>query len=432
MLLLPMPRPAIALVVAAVFALACVDPNSEATRESETESTGDGDGDENGDGDGDADAAGDGDGGGDGEPTREGLIAELEARGPYAIGFKQIEVSYSPPGSREQRVLPVNVWYPAVPESNAPQASYSLAGIVPLPSMGILAGPKVAAGGPFPVAIYSHGSGGENILAYPYAERFASHGWIVFAPNHVGNTTFDSFNETEAPFIVSAVNRPNDISAVLDAAAQGFGGDLGTSADLSQVFVFGHSFGGYTSLAIGGATLDYQAQLAVCEGLDCDYLEQPEIAAEFANGFGDPRVGAIASQAPALIPAFGAGEIAGIGVPTLLQSGKLDITTPDATQAQPAWNALSNLRDLWTDLPFGAHYSFITICDVLEPELLALFEPNNVNDGCGPGFTPTTEIIPVLTTYLLAFARLEVLDEARWKVILTGEPLHSEVELTRH
>jgi hypothetical protein len=64
--------------------------------------------------------------------------------------------------------------------------------------------------------------------------------------------------------------------------------------------------------------------------------------------------------------------------------------------------------------------------------LLALFQPDNVDDGCGPEFTPTTEAVPVLTTYTLAFARLHVLGESQWSVIVEGEPLHPEFDLYRH
>ena len=93
---------------------------------------------------------------------------------------------------------------------------------------------------------------------------------------------------------------------------------------------------------------------------------------------------------------------------------------------------LDDPRDVWVDLPNGAHYSFITICDDLSPELLAVFQPTNMMDGCGPDFTSTAEIVPVLTTYLLSFARRHVLDEAQWEVLLEGEPLHPEIDLSRH
>lgn len=434
MLLRPsLPVSVLALALVSTFAMACADaePDDElGDDESDSETAGDGDGDGDGEGDGD------GDGDGDPGPSREQLIAELSERGPHEVGHKLLELSYIPPGSLEERTLPIMVWYPAIPDSGAPKATYAVGGLVQLPasSVGALDSPPIGEDGPFPVAVYSHGSGGEGLLAYPYAERFASHGWIVFSPGHVGNTALDTLNQTSDPFVQVAVNRPHDISAILDEADGGFAGDeLGAAADLSRVFVFGHSFGGYTTFSVAGATLDYDALLSGCTSADCEYLQHPEVVAAFADGFADPRVDAIAPQAPALIGSFGDGDLAALPVATMLQSGKLDITTPDATEAEPAWNTIDDPNDVWISLPFGAHYSFISICHDLDPELLALFQPDNVNDGCGPEFTPTTETVPVLTTYLLAFARVEVLGEAQWSVLLEeGETLHPDFELLRH
>ena len=44
-------------------------------------------------------------------------------------------------------------------------------------------------------------------------------------------------------------------------------------------------------------------------------------------------------------------------------------------------------------------------------------------DGCGDGFIPTTEAVPVLAAYVFAFGRRHVLGEIRWDPILTGPPL---------
>jgi hypothetical protein len=74
-------------------------------------------------------------------------------------------------------------------------------------------------------------------------------------------------------------------------------------------------------------------------------------------------------------------------------------------------------------MPLGAHFSFITICHDLEPDVLDLFRPNAGEDGCGDGFIPTTEAVPVLAAYLLAFGRRHVLGQTEWDRILTGPPL---------
>jgi hypothetical protein len=55
--------------------------------------------------------------------------------------------------------------------------------------------------------------------------------------------------------------------------------------------------------------------------------------------------------------------------------------------------------------------------------VLDLFRPNAGEDGCGDGFIPTTEAIPVLAAYLLAFGRRHVLGQTEWDPILPGPPL---------
>jgi len=213
---------------------------------------------------------------------------------------------------------------------------------------------------------------------------------------------------------------------VIDELESGLVDDeLEGKADTSRVFLFGHSLGGYTSFTGGGADVDFDALEADCEGVtseSCDVLADPNVEAAYRAGFGDPRVIAIAPQAPALI-AITDSELAALGVPTMLMSGRLDQTTPQEEHAEPSWAGIDHPDDLWVEMPLGAHYSFVTICHDLDPEVLALLRPNAGEDGCGDAFIPTEEAIPVLGAYLLAFGRLHVLGETKWNPILTGPPL---------
>jgi hypothetical protein len=84
---------------------------------------------------------------------------------------------------------------------------------------------------------------------------------------------------------------------------------------------------------------------------------------------------------------------------------------------------MDNPDDLWVEMPLGAHYSFITICHDLSAELLDFFRPDAGQDGCGPEFIDTTEAVPVLAAYVLAFGRRHVLGETEWEAVLTGPPL---------
>ena len=366
----------------------------------------------------------------DGDTAAEFDKEQLFALGDHPVGYRQLDVTYAAAATGEDRVLATRVWYPAIAAAEEP-AQYSVAGIVSLPATNALAEPALAEG-TFPVAIYSHGFGGEGLLAYPYAELFASHGWIVVAPNHTGNTALDGLTGTLDPFASNTLNRPHDITAVLDWLEQLSGDPLAGAASTDAVFVFGHSFGGYTTFAAGGVDLDVDALTADCEGMSMSAysMQSSDIDAAYRAGFGDSRVRALGPQAPALVPSFGDGQLAALDMPTLLMSGRKDISTTDEEQSKPAWEGLDHPDDIWVELPDGAHLSFISVCDDLAPALVASFQPTAEMDGCGPEFVPVSESVPALGAYMLAFAREQVLGEQGWSALLRGDPMHPAVAIT--
>jgi predicted dienelactone hydrolase len=363
--------------------------------------------------------------GSDSSSTSGTLADELFEQGPFEVGYREIAMTYNAAASREPRELILRVWYPAQSDSGAPPARYAVAGIIDLPAGYALDAPPPTDEDGLPMAIYSHGNGGEGLLGYPYGELMASHGWVLVAPNHTGNTALD-FLGTPDPFTRSALDRPTDITAILDAFESGLGGDeLEGKADTSGVFLFGHSFGGYTTFTSGGAGVDFDTLNASCDGVSsdaCDVLADSDVEAAYRSGAGDPRIIALAPQAPAL-SAIPQSELAALGVPTMLMSGRLDQTTTQEESADPAWAGIDHPADLWVEMPMGAHFSFITICHDLEPAVLDFFRPDAGEDGCGDGFIPTEEAVPVLAAYLLAFGRRHVLGQTEWDPILTGPPL---------
>lgn len=334
--------------------------------------------------------------------------------GPFEVGFVEFDVAYTPPGAQEARVLPVKAWYPAAEDSGASPVEYSVSGIVSIDGGTALEAPP-AATGDFPVAFYSHGFGGEGLLAYPYGESFASWGWVVVAPNHVGNTALDAISGNLLPFAQVVLERVLDVSAVLDAVeAAATETALDEVSDTDRVFAFGHSFGGYTVLAAAGADYGFDGLVASCAGSDdasCEYLENADVEAAFADGFGDERILAIAPQAPALVPGFEDGAIAGLGVPVMLQSGDLDATTTLEAQARPAWEAVNGDDDIWIRGDEAAHFTFISICYDLSAQVLMSLRPDAFDDGCGEGFVDAREALPVFNAYLLDFAREHVSGE---------------------
>ncbi|MGB8331283.1 MAG: hypothetical protein WCE62_14255, partial [Polyangiales bacterium] len=93
---------------------------------------------------------------------------ELFEQGPYEVGYREMTITYSAAASMEPRELVLRVWYPAVSDSGAGPARYAVGGVVDLPSDFALDAPPVTDDGDLPLVVYSHGNGGEGLLAYPY------------------------------------------------------------------------------------------------------------------------------------------------------------------------------------------------------------------------------------------------------------------------
>lgn len=355
--------------------------------------------------------------------------------GPHDVGHLATEITYTPVGADEARTLAVEVWYPAEADGSEPSADYAVAGIAQVEAPLAVSGAAVAGGGPFPVAVYSHGSGGLGLLAYPFAERFASHGWLVVAPDHTGNTSLDLVTGSSDPFTATATFRPQDITATLDAAEDGLSDALADAADTDAVFLWGHSFGGYTTYANGGASVSADVLGGFCDQVpddpSCVFLEGEGVQTYLAEGTPDDRIDALGPQAPAILGMDGPSAFDDLDLPTLLMSSGGDITTPDASNADLAWDWRSHPGDAWLQIPNGGHYSYISICLDLDLSVIELFQQGALDDGCGEDFAPIGPLLDVHTTYMLGFAHDHVLGEADAATVVDGPALSDEVVVVR-
>lgn len=367
--------------------------------------------------------------------------------GPYRVGLQETSLSYAAPGQEDPRELPLLVWHPGQDTEGARKNNPTLAGLMPIKESKAYKGLALPEEEDFPLAIYSHGSGGEASLAYPFAEQLASRGWIVVGIHHTGNTTLDGLGDGGVPEIISSVHRPIDVREVLDAAELGLGLEgFEDAIRTDDVFLFGHSFGGFTSLLLGGATYDIErAKARVCEDLPdpedpedppenpaCDFLDDPEVVAAFDAGFDDDRIGAIALQAPSMM---GVLNPEGVAVPTLLLSGDRDQTTTHEGASVPIWEGLRHDDDLWLRFADAGHFSFITVCDIVGANLITNFEPTALEDGCGEDFLAPSEVAKINTAYLVAFAEYHLLGMQEWGAFVQDGQhfaLENEADVSQH
>ncbi|MBI4701901.1 MAG: dienelactone hydrolase family protein [Deltaproteobacteria bacterium] len=335
-----------------------------------------------------------------------------EARGPYAVGVTTMDTD---DGEGTGRLLPIEIWYPAAAPAGASPASYDLMiGLVKLATMASPLGavrdaPLDWRGAPHPVVVFSHGFGGTRFQSLYLTEHLASHGFVVAAPDHVGNTFAEQVNTANAiPAIEAARLRPGDVSRTLDAllarAAAWPGDPLAYAADPARVGVAGHSFGGFTALRMAGASIDAAAATETCKenpGLPlCEGWGEVELPASAR----DERFRASLPQAPGGSEAFSGGGLGDVAVPVMIQAGTSDGMTPYPTEAAAPYAALPPPAYLLT-IEQAGHFTFSNMCALIAELGLSGEE---FQDGCSPDNVPAAQAHAIIDRYATAFFQLAV------------------------
>jgi len=201
--------------------------------------------------------------------------------------------------------------------------------------------------GPVPVILVSNGLGARRTLFAELGAHLASHGFAVVIPDHPGSDRrrlldFNAGLYRENFDAADFVERPQDLSFLLDELGRrGYGDRL----DLSQVGVFGYSFGGVTALSLAGATIDRDHLQTDCETRNavfnisllyqCRALElSPE---QLAQPLTDERITAIYLFFPFGRSLFGPTGMAQVQIPLFWQSTDLDILTPMLEEQLPTY-----------------------------------------------------------------------------------------------
>jgi predicted dienelactone hydrolase len=221
----------------------------------------------------------------------------------------------------------------------------------------------------FPLILISHGLG-SNRHSYAYlANALASSGFAVVAIDHAGSNDEQlmALLEGRTADVVpneEFLRRPQEISLALDALTS-LQPPLPVPLDLNRVGVVGQSFGGYTALALAGASFDLETLTAECPPevltfnpsllLQCQAtaLTDPQQALQ------DPRVDSIFVMNPVGSVLFGPDGYRRIPIPVMLVSSAADTVAPAFPEQILPFTWLSTPERHLVLMGRGTHFSVI-------------------------------------------------------------------------
>ncbi|AFY39492.1 protein of unknown function DUF1400 [[Leptolyngbya] sp. PCC 7376] len=191
--------------------------------------------------------------------------------------------------------------------------------------------------------VLSHGFAANRRFLDYLAYHLASHGYTVVTPDHPGSNVqslFDSGLNFENLLPADEfIERPKDISFVLDEletlnVSKEYPGQFATT----NVTVIGHSFGGFTALALAGGVVDPPAIRNHCnqsnplmrapgDWLQCAASELPYGRLNLK----DDRIKQAIALNPIIGEVFGTDGLSEIDIPTMVLTGTKDAITPSLT-----------------------------------------------------------------------------------------------------
>lgn len=275
--------------------------------------------------------------------------------GPYDVGATTLVFE-----DTLGRVLNLEVWYPATPREGSEPSDYGRLSIVRDAYRDAPADPR---GAPYPMVAFSHGNGGIRYQSSFLTERLASHGFVVVSPDHPGSYLGDYDSDR---IVEVAVVRPTDIRIAVDALvdeAAGTGRLAGMVEDGPYGMV-GHSFGAWTSLVVGGGTLDLEKAERVCAEApipSCQFFDVKG-PVDLSTAVADPRVAVTIPLAPGAPMTFA--DLSGVTHPVVLGS-QLDEVLPYDRELLPLMQMLPEGTPLLTFERSG-HWSFTDLCEILD------------------------------------------------------------------
>ena len=236
-----------------------------------------------------------------------------------------------------------------------------------------------------PVMVHSHGSTSIRWEMFYLMEFMATHGWVIAAPDHVGNTHYSTYSSHSSLLR----RRPADISDtfdwLVDQSADSSSPLFGCVDPTEGYVASGYSFGGYTAFVLGGAAARDWTGVPIDEAADA-------------------RVNAVVTHAAwSAFGAIGDGTEA-MTVPVMTVGGARDATA--GTAYLRLHNRVSSTPRALASFPDGGHYSGTAIYCIAW------------GDGCGPYYVDTTLYESIVKTSVLAFLEHVRGAEGAWEQLV--------------
>jgi predicted dienelactone hydrolase len=205
--------------------------------------------------------------------------------------------------------------------------------------------------GQFPLILISHGNSGSHLIYRTISIYLAQRGFIVAIPEHYGN---NRRNNELAQSIENLKYRTRHCRLTIDQLLN----DYGSSILPEKMGIIGHSFGGYTALALAGGLPTTQSGQKV------------EVES-------DPRIKALVLMAPAAAYFYAEGSLSQVNLPILLMIAQHDQFTPQQ------WTSDIILKQV----PDTSKVTLRTIENAGHFSFISPFPPSMKN----PGFPPSTD-----------------------------------------
>ncbi|MDY7020538.1 MAG: alpha/beta hydrolase [Cyanobacteriota bacterium] len=284
--------------------------------------------------------------------------------------------------------------------------------------------PRELSGEPesIPVVVVSPGLGATDETGLHFINHLVSHGYFVVSVHHPHSNfrylqAFFEGQTSDAFDVKEFINRPLDITFVLDELEKRNSIQFQGKLNLKQVGVAGQSFGAYTALALAGAKINFEQLKQDCRApiellnlsqlLQCQALMLPEKYYSLK----DDRIVAAFVTDPVSRSVFGEAGLNEVNLPVFWGAGSSDRLTPVMLEQLHAFTWLSSPNKYFALTKGSQHLNlnFETLkgLDTLEEEAL----PELVSQN-----------LPIIETYVqamsLAFFQVYVADRSNYKPYL--------------